>query len=167
MTPDRFSDFDADIRRYEALLEMADLLVHHGSLPELFEELGGRLRGVTPFDFANFSLHDPKKNQMRLHILEGTELKAPREMPVEDAATGWVWQNQQPLIFPDLQAESRFPALFKNDARKGVAVLLRSAAYDCAKTYRRARTGQFPPKCLWGKRCPSSAAGRGACGLGN
>jgi len=33
MAPDSFADFDADLRRYEALLEMADLLVHHGSLP--------------------------------------------------------------------------------------------------------------------------------------
>ena len=32
-------DSEADLRRYEALLEMADLMVHHRSLPELFVDL--------------------------------------------------------------------------------------------------------------------------------
>ena len=120
MAPNRLSKSDEDLRRYEALLEMADLMVHHGSLPELFEELGGRLRGVTAFDFANFSLHDPKKNQMRLHIWAGAELYMPLEMAVEDAATGWVWENQQPLVIPDLSLDNRFPALFKMMRGKGL-----------------------------------------------
>jgi hypothetical protein len=37
-------DSDADIQRYEALLEMADLVVHHHNLPELFAAMAGRLR---------------------------------------------------------------------------------------------------------------------------
>src|ERR1700690_69888 len=120
MSPDRLSDFDADLRRYEALLEMADLMVHHGSLPELFEELSGRLRDVTAFDFANFSLHDPKKNMMRLHIWAGAEVSVPVEMAVSDAASGWVWENQQPLILPDLSVESRFPLLLNILREKGL-----------------------------------------------
>jgi formate hydrogenlyase transcriptional activator len=120
MTPDPFSEFDADLRRYEALLEMADLMVHHGSLPELFEEIGGRLREVTAFDFANFSLHDPTKNRMLLHIWAGSELYLPVELAVDDAASGWVWENQQPLIFPDLHVESRFPTLFGMMREKGL-----------------------------------------------
>jgi formate hydrogenlyase transcriptional activator len=121
MTPDRFSDSDADLRRYEALLEMADLMVHHGSLPELFEELSGRLREVTSFDFANFSLHDSRKNVMRLHVWAGAELEAlPLELPVHDVASGWVWENQQPLILPDLHVESRFPTLLDVLRQKGL-----------------------------------------------
>jgi formate hydrogenlyase transcriptional activator len=121
MVPDRLSDSDTELRRYETLLEMADLMVHHGSLPELFEELSGRLREVTAFDFANFSLHDPKKNMMRLHIWGGAEMWAlPQEMPVDDAASGWVWENQQPLILPDLNAESRFRTLLDILREKGL-----------------------------------------------
>lgn len=120
MTPSRFSDFDADLRRYDALLEMADLVVHHGSLPELFEELSGRLREVATFDFANFSLHDPKQNQMRLHIWAGAEMSLPVEMAVSDTASGWVWENQQPMIFPDLHVETRFPMLFNQMREKGL-----------------------------------------------
>ena len=120
MAPDSFADFDADLRRYEALLEMADLLVHHGSLPELFEELGGRLREVATFDFASFCLHDPKQNQMRLHIWAGAEMSLPVEMAVQDTASGWVWEHQQPLIFPDLHAESRFPTQFNRMREQGL-----------------------------------------------
>src|SRR5438034_3777489 len=67
-------DSEADLRRYEALLEMADLMVHHRSLPELFVDLAERLHKVTPFEFATFSLYDPTKNVMKLHIWEGREL---------------------------------------------------------------------------------------------
>ncbi len=120
MAPNRFSDLDGDLRRYEALLEMADLMVHHRSLPELFEELGGRLREVAAFDFANFSLHDPKKNQMHLHIWAGAELSLPVDVAVSGTASGWVWENQQPLIFPDLNAESRFSTLCTMMREKGL-----------------------------------------------
>ena len=34
MTVENHFDSEADLRRYEALLEMADLMVHHRSLPE-------------------------------------------------------------------------------------------------------------------------------------
>jgi hypothetical protein len=42
------SDFDsnADLQRYEALLEMADLVVHHHDLPERFAAVAARLGQV-------------------------------------------------------------------------------------------------------------------------
>jgi hypothetical protein len=30
------------------------------------------------------------------------------ELPVEGTTAGWVWENQQPLGFADVQTESRF-----------------------------------------------------------
>jgi hypothetical protein len=54
-------DSNADLQRYEALLEMADLVVHHHNLPELFAAMAGRLREVAAADAANFSLYDPIK----------------------------------------------------------------------------------------------------------
>ncbi len=101
---------DADLQRYEALLEMADLVVHHHNLPELFSALAGRLRQVAAVDAANFSLYDPVNNVMRLHFWEGSEvIPAPTELPVEESPSGWAWQNQQPLVVPDLAADPRFP----------------------------------------------------------
>jgi hypothetical protein len=75
MSSDSHFDSDPDFRRYEALLEMADLMVLHPSLPELFAEMAERLRKVTAAEFANFSLHDATKNVMRLYIWEGQELE--------------------------------------------------------------------------------------------
>ena len=61
MSPDSHFDTNADLRRYEALLEMADLVVHHQSLPELFVAMAERLRQVVAAEAANFSLYDPTK----------------------------------------------------------------------------------------------------------
>src|SRR5258708_36499075 len=122
MSQDRLSNLDADLRRYEALLEMADLMVHHGSLPELFAELGERLRGVVSFDYANFSLHDPHAKIMRLHIWADAKMETgiPAEMPVASAPGGWFWENQQPLILPELNVESRFPAVLNLLRERGL-----------------------------------------------
>jgi len=88
---------------------MADLVVHHHSLPELFVAMAERLRQVVAAEAANFSLYDPARNVMRLHLWEGSELApASLEVPVEESPSGWAWQNQQPLVVPDLASESRF-----------------------------------------------------------
>jgi formate hydrogenlyase transcriptional activator len=114
-------DSDADLQRYEALLEMADLVVHHHSLPELFAAMAERLRRVAAADAANFSLYDPTKNVMRLHFWEGTELvPTPAEVPVEESPSGWAWQNQQPLVVPDLAADPRFPPVLSTLRDKGL-----------------------------------------------
>jgi formate hydrogenlyase transcriptional activator len=114
-------DSDADLQRYEALLEMADLVVHHHSLPELFAAMAERLRRVAAADAANFSLYDPAKNVMRLHFWEGTELvPTSAEVPVEESPSGWAWQNQQPLVVPDLAADPRFPPALSTLRDKGL-----------------------------------------------
>jgi formate hydrogenlyase transcriptional activator len=114
-------DSDADLQRYEALLEMADLVVHQHGLPELFAAMAERLRRVAAADTANFSLYDPAKNVMRLHFWEGTELvPTPAEVPVEESPSGWAWQNQQPLVIPDLAADPRFPPALSTLRDKGL-----------------------------------------------
>ena len=114
-------DSDADLQRYEALLEMADLVVHHHSLPELFAAMAERLRRAAAADAATFSLYDPAKNVMRLHFWEGTELvPTPAEVAVEESPSGWAWQNQQPLVVPDLAADPRFPPVLSTLRDKGL-----------------------------------------------
>jgi formate hydrogenlyase transcriptional activator len=108
-------------RHYEALLEMADIMGHHRSLPELFSELARRLHPVTAFELASFALHDPKKQVMRLHIWEGpASVGVPAEVPVESSPSGWVWQTQQPLVVPDLQVEARFSRVFALFRERGL-----------------------------------------------
>jgi formate hydrogenlyase transcriptional activator len=120
MGPERH--FEAgDVGRYEALLQMADLVVHHRGVPELLPELAKRLHKVASFEIASFSLYDPEKNVMRMHFWEGSELLSDlTELPVEESACGFVWQKQQPMVWRDLQEETRFQRAVSLLIEKGV-----------------------------------------------
>jgi formate hydrogenlyase transcriptional activator len=103
-------EFDADLRRHEALLERADLVVRYHSLPELFPALAGRLFEITAADATHFAFYDPVKNVMRGHLWEKSgDTPSEMERVVAESPSGWAWKNQQPLIVPDLEAETRFP----------------------------------------------------------
>jgi len=97
MVPERHFDSDGELRRYETLLHMADLVVHHRGLAELFRELAQRLREFAAFELATFSLHDSSKNVMRVHVWEGADL-APTaaEVPVEDSPIGGYGKPSNP-----------------------------------------------------------------------
>lgn len=97
--------------RYEVLLEMADLLVRHHDLPDLFHEIAARLHPVADFDFLNFSLHDSQDDSMHLHWWEGEAVNGlfPTRLPAAQAPSGWVRSHQRELFFSDLSQESSFP----------------------------------------------------------
>src|ERR1700686_1686780 len=110
MASDGVVDNSGELRRYEALLQTADLVVHHQELSDLFRELALRLREFADFELASFSLHDSLKNVMRVHTWEGSTLAtAPDEVPVEESACGWVWRHQQPLVLPAEPFDNHFP----------------------------------------------------------
>ncbi len=106
----RFGSED-ELRRYEALLQLADLMVHHHDEGELFPELAERLHPIVQFELLAVCLHDPLKNALSRRVWEGSHLdSAPVELPADDSIAGWVWENQQPLTFADVQTEPRFSA---------------------------------------------------------
>ncbi len=114
-------DPNGELRRYEALLQTADLVVHHQELPELFRELALRLRELADFELASFSLHDSLKNVMRVHTWEGSTLTTtPDEVPIEDSTSGWVWRHQQPLVVPEERMNAHFPAAASYLKKKGI-----------------------------------------------
>ena len=121
MVPESYLDSNGELRRYETLLQMADLVVHHRGLAELFRELAELLREFAAFELATFSLHDSSKNVMRVHVWEGSELSpTTAEVPVEDSPIGWVWQTQQPLVVPDDEMEERFSGALAGLKKKGI-----------------------------------------------
>jgi hypothetical protein len=141
-----------DRRRYEALLDMADLMVRHASLPDLFHEIAVRLRKVADFQLLNFSLHDPEKNVMRLHIWEGEEVPlVPTEVAVSESVSGWVWEHQEPLLIDDLRQEERFPQIIGALREKDFRAYLHAAAFQRAETAGRAGHGQPPPGRLYSR----------------
>ncbi len=100
--------------RHQALLEVSESIALHSDLAALFHALAERLPRVVSFDSLWLVLHDTRRNTMRLHILE-TPVRAGVdviERSVEDSPSGLVWQTQQPLLVPDIFAESRFPEAF-------------------------------------------------------
>ena len=77
--------------RYEALLQLADLISSPLELTSLFHQLSVRLKSVVSFDFLNLLIHDPQRNVMRLQIWEGMPVPgAPQSVSVEASASGWV-----------------------------------------------------------------------------
>jgi formate hydrogenlyase transcriptional activator len=121
MDPDRHFEANEDVGRYEALLQMADLVVHHRSVPELLPELAQRLRSVASFEVASLCLHDPHKNVMRIHFWEGDQrLSDITELPVEESACGFVWEKQRPMVLDDLHTETRFRRAVSLLREKGV-----------------------------------------------
>jgi formate hydrogenlyase transcriptional activator len=121
MSSDAGSNLDPqrELRRYQALLELADLMVRHYSLSELFHELAQRLQRVAEFQLLHFSLYDPKENVVRRHLWEGEGPAIPEVVPLPDSASGYVWQNQTPLLIRDLHEDQRFPQVFEPLREKG------------------------------------------------
>jgi len=102
-------NFEVDLLRYAVLLEIAHVVSRHPAPADLFRDLTPRLQAVVPFDLINFSLHDPTRNLMKMHVWDGGEWPvAPQEVAVEESVAGWVWQNQTALLIADLDTEKRF-----------------------------------------------------------
>jgi formate hydrogenlyase transcriptional activator len=121
MDTERHFDLEGDIGRYEALLQMADLVVHHRGLPELLPEVAQRLHQVAAFEVASFSLYDPEKNVMRMHFWEGSDrLSDVNELPMEESVCALAWEQQQPMVWRDLHTETRFPSAVSILKKKGV-----------------------------------------------
>jgi formate hydrogenlyase transcriptional activator len=132
MCPFSAVNFEVDLQRYAALLEMADVVSRHRVAVDLFRDLTPRLQAVVPFDLINFSLHDPARNLMKMYVSDGAEWpKTPQEVAVEESVAGWVWQNQSALSIADLDTENRFePGLrwLRDRAIRSYSVLLLSTA---------------------------------------
>ncbi len=102
--------------QHQILLEVTESIATHRGLPALFHDLKERLPRLVKFDTLWLVLHEPERNVMRVHIVE-TPSRAYLdfvERPVEDAPSGWVWEQQQVLVIPDLEQETRFRAAFES-----------------------------------------------------
>ena len=109
MYPISASRLELDVQRHAALLEMADVLSRHHEPSDLFRALAPNLRAVVPFDFLNFALYKAAGEVMELHVWHGEDwLDVPEEVTVNQAAVGWVWEQQQSLTIDDLERETRF-----------------------------------------------------------
>ena len=102
-------------KRYEALLRVSQTLISIRSSEELFSLLARELRAVVNFYVMSVGIYDEKAHEVRLASYgePGDPLQVPKLVP-EETLTWWVYQHQQPLIIPSLDAETRFPATAGN-----------------------------------------------------
>ncbi|GAC1625454.1 MAG: sigma 54-interacting transcriptional regulator [Candidatus Acidiferrum sp.] len=110
-------------RQLETLLQVSEAIAQQRDLTALFHDLAERLHSVVDFDFLTLVLHDPKRNVMRLHVLESRvphEKQTGSESPVEGHPSGWVWQTQQHLVIQDIEEEARFPEFMERLRGAGV-----------------------------------------------
>src|SRR6266849_6094645 len=117
----------AAAERYEALFRVSQTLISIRSSEELFRLLAHELRAVVNFYVMGVGIYDENAHQIRLTSYgePGVPLQVPQFAP-EETFTWWVYQHQQPLIIPSLDAETRFPAvaeMLKNRGVRSVCVL--------------------------------------------
>src|SRR5260370_13775279 len=113
--------------RYEALLRVSQTLISIRASEELFSVLARELRGVVTFYVVGVGIYDESAHEIRLTSYgePGVPRQAPKLAP-EETFSWWVYQHQQPLIIPSLDAETRFPAvadMLKSRGVRSVCVL--------------------------------------------
>src|SRR5258707_7332523 len=108
-------------QRYEALLRVSQTLISIRSSEELFNILARELRAVVSFYVMGVGIYDEKAHEVRLTSYgePGVPLQVPKLAP-EETFTWWVYQHQEPLISPSLDAETRFPAVAEMLKNRGV-----------------------------------------------
>jgi len=107
--------------RYEALLRVSQTLMSIRSSEELFRLLARELRAVVNFYVMGVGIYDKKAHEIRLTSYGelGVPFQVPKLAP-EETFTWWVYQHQEPLIIPSLDAETRFPAVAEMLKNRGV-----------------------------------------------
>src|SRR3984957_2675678 len=111
----------AATERYEALFRVSQTLISTRSSEELFRLLARELRAVVNFYVMGVGIYDENAHEVSLTSYgePGDPLQVPKLAP-EETFTWWVYQQQQPLIIPSLDAETRFPAVTEMLRNRGV-----------------------------------------------
>src|ERR1700686_4763349 len=111
----------AATERYQALFRVSQTLISIRSSEELFRLLARELRAVMNFYVMGVGIYDEKAHEMNTTSYgePGVPLQAPQFAP-EETFSWWVYQHQQPLIIPSLDAETRFPAVTAMLGNRGV-----------------------------------------------
>jgi len=105
---------------YEAVLALSRSIAGRTHLDALLSGVTDSLRRIVNFDYVGMILHDPDENTMRGYILNapGNPVLNRLRLPVDQDPAGWVWLNQQPVIIPSLECETRWPEFVRRARRE-------------------------------------------------
>src|SRR5246500_1592534 len=111
--------------RYEALVRITELIRSHAEEKILFQTCASALHQVVAFD--GLSWLDPATNWVQWHFVEpyenAIEALAVRNIPKEETVVWWVYQNQQPVVIPFIDRQTRFPLLAERFSKLGLRSL--------------------------------------------
>jgi formate hydrogenlyase transcriptional activator len=114
---------DALSARSEALLDVAESIASHQSLPALLLALSSSLARLVPFAGIGIVLYDADRRVSKLYHLESSlrhGIPSEYEFTAEQSPTATVLETGQPLYFPDLEAETRYPVLMRMLRESGI-----------------------------------------------
>lgn len=97
---------------YEAVLALSRSIAGRDDLGSFLSGVAESLQRIVAFDFAALILHDREANSMRSYVLDAAapaDVGPTRSLPAEQDPAGWVWMQQQSVVIPRLEAESRWP----------------------------------------------------------
>ena len=111
--------------RYDALIRLAELIRSHPGERDLLQTVAGDLHQVVPFD--GLSQFDPSANWVQWHFLEPynrvVESRTVTAIPKEETIAWWVYRNQQPVVIPFVDRETRFPMVIDRLSNLGIRSL--------------------------------------------
>src|SRR3984957_14132011 len=98
--------------RYEALIRVSQAVSAHRETRKLFEVLADELRHVVEFDGIGIAQYDETTEAIKWHVSIQCEEPTPAlrdKCAQKETMTCWVFRNQQPLVIPFVEEETRFP----------------------------------------------------------
>jgi GAF domain-containing protein/DNA-binding CsgD family transcriptional regulator len=97
-------------QRYEALLRISRAIPGCSTPEELFRVVAKELEKVLSFKELHVLIYKDNSTDVQWHALGPADIPYPH-LPVQETQSWWVHINQQPLIIPDWDEETRFPRL--------------------------------------------------------
>jgi formate hydrogenlyase transcriptional activator len=135
--------------RYESLLRLGEA-IRSSDESELFGILAAELRQIVPF--RTIGHYDAPQHTMNWRVDDAVPDADPiLGLPLEDTVIWWAYANQQPVVIPSVDGESRFHASMETMRRVGVKSV---CAIPLSTTHRRlgglvfasCQESTFPPE---------------------
>jgi formate hydrogenlyase transcriptional activator len=111
---------------YRALFDLSQSIAGHTDLETLCNSLAGSLRRVVSFDLLALVLHDPVRDQLRVHAVSASRPYKDKKivLPADgDHVGGWVWREQKPLVLSPLEKEVRWRGVIQEALENGIHAL--------------------------------------------
>jgi GAF domain-containing protein len=106
--------------RYESLIRIAASVRSQKEPRDLFELLVRELGQVVQFD--GIAQYDESSNKIHWHVCSGCRQPDPLPSDLDQGATlaAWVYRQQETVVIPNLDRETRFPVTIDMMCKSGL-----------------------------------------------